>query len=76
MIWPWSLPGPGISVIREVVLQGRLKVEDNILIISKGQVEALIGRLADSASLEACIEEVQRMIAIKSTLAWRADSGS
>jgi len=51
-------------------------VGNDVLIISKDQVKTLIGWLADSAKLKSCVEEVRRMIDIKSTLAWRADMGS
>ena len=49
---------------------------DGFLIINRDQVNALIGRLADPANLESCIDEVQRMVNIKKTLSWRADLGS
>ena len=51
-------------------------MDNDILIISKEQVESLIGKLADALRRDACIAEVRRMLDIKSTLAWRADAGS
>jgi len=52
-------------------------VEQEILIIiNKEQVKALIDRLGDSSRIAPCIEEVKRMLEIKSTLLWRADAGS
>jgi len=51
-------------------------MEENVLIISKEQVKALSDRLRDSNEIDSCIEEVKRMLDIKSTLLWRADAGS
>jgi len=51
-------------------------MEDDILIIGKQQVNRLITRLGDATERESCISEVRRMLDIKETLAWRADSGS
>ncbi|MDD5093798.1 MAG: hypothetical protein PHV74_05390 [Dehalococcoidia bacterium] len=48
---------------------------DDILIISKEQVRALIDRIGQSQKLDACLEEVRRMRDIKLALAWRADRG-
>ncbi|MDY6912306.1 MAG: hypothetical protein SVM79_08130 [Chloroflexota bacterium] len=51
-------------------------MEDEMLIISKTQVEVLRNRLADPGGLESGLREVRRMIEIKSTLLWRADLAS
>ncbi|MFA4837711.1 MAG: hypothetical protein WC749_16800 [Dehalococcoidia bacterium] len=45
-----------------------------MLVISKEQVESLRDRLKNSGELGSCIEEVKRMLEIKSTLLWRADA--
>ena len=51
-------------------------MEQEMLIISKQQVNSLIERLEDSIAIDACIEEIRRMLEIKSALLWRADTGS
>ena len=51
-------------------------MEQDILIISKEQVQSLIRRLGDPGELESGISEVRRMRDIKLALAWRADAGS
>ena len=51
-------------------------MENDILIIGKEQVQSLIDRLPDSSQVAYCTEEINRMLQIKSTLAWRADVGS
>ena len=51
-------------------------MEQEILTISKDQVNALIDRLGDSSEIDPCISEVKRMLGIKSALLWRADAGS
>ncbi len=49
-------------------------MENEILLIDKTQVQSLQARLTDSSQLNSCIEEVRRMIEIKSGLCWRADA--
>ena len=51
-------------------------MENDILIIGKEQVQSLIDRLSDPGQFDSCTEEINRMLKIKSTLAWRADVGS
>lgn len=51
-------------------------MEHTMLIISKDQVRALIEKLNDSSRIDSGIEEVKRMLEIKSALLWRADAGS
>jgi hypothetical protein len=48
---------------------------DKMLIISKEQVEKLIGKLADPAKLDAAKAELEKMLEIKSALLWRAADG-
>ena len=50
-------------------------MSQEMLVISKEQINALIGRLGESGKLDSCIEEVKRMLDIKSALCWRADAG-
>ena len=58
------------------MLKESVEMADEILIISKEQVNRLVEKLGDPSSLESGISEVRRMLDIKSTLAWRADAGS
>ena len=51
-------------------------MEQELLIISKEQVGNLIDKLLDSGKTDLCIEEIKRMLDIKSALLWRADAGS
>jgi len=50
------------------------RLETGIFLISREQINHLIGRLQKGSELEACIDEVKRMVQIKSTLLWRADA--
>lgn len=47
-----------------------------ILLIGKEQVRSLRERMLDPTELTSCIDEVRRMIEIKSALSWRADERS
>ena len=49
---------------------------NEILLIGKEQVSSLRVRLLDPDKLALCIDEVRRMIEIKSILSWRADARS
>lgn len=51
-------------------------MQSEILLIGKQQVCSLLDRLRDPDQLASCIEEVQKMIEIKSVLSWRADERS
>jgi phosphoribosylaminoimidazolecarboxamide formyltransferase/IMP cyclohydrolase len=62
----WSLPARGTSGIRPMA---------EILIISKEQVERLIGKLADPAKFNESKAELEKMLEIKSALLWRAADG-
>jgi hypothetical protein len=46
-----------------------------MLIISKGQVEKLIEKLADPAKFDESRAELEKMLEIKSALLWRAADG-
>jgi hypothetical protein len=46
-----------------------------MLIISKGQVEKLIEKLADPARFDESHDELEKMLEIKSALLWRAADG-
>lgn len=48
-------------------------MQSEILLIGKEQVCSLRDRLRDPDKLSSCIEEVRRMVEIKSVLSWRAD---
>ncbi len=47
--------------------------QGNMLMISREQVGSLVGRIGQGADAS-CLEEVKRMLEIKSTLLWRADA--
>jgi len=51
-------------------------MQSEILLIGKEQVCSLRDRLRDPDKLSSCIEEVRRMVEIKSVLSWRADERS
>ncbi|MDY6911312.1 MAG: hypothetical protein SVM79_03010 [Chloroflexota bacterium] len=51
-------------------------MEQELLIISKEQIGNIIDKLGDFSKIDACIEEIKRMLDIKSALLWRADAGS
>ena len=51
-------------------------MQSEILIISKEQVCSLRDRLRDPEKLSSCINEVRKMIEIKSVLSWRANARS
>ena len=51
-------------------------MENEILLIDKEQVRSLCSQLNDPENLSSCIEEVRKMIDIKSALCWRADERS
>ena len=48
-------------------------MSSKILVISKEQVRTVRDRLSDPAQIPSCIEEVRKMIEIKSVLSWRAE---
>jgi hypothetical protein len=45
-----------------------------MLLISDEQIKTLRDRLADPKQYQKCLEEIQRMVEIKQTLLWRADT--
>jgi hypothetical protein len=45
-----------------------------MLLINDEQLKALSDRLANPEQRQQCLEEIQRMIEIKQTLLWRADT--
>ncbi len=50
------------------------QMENEILLIDKTQIQKLRAKLTDTSRIDSCIEEVRRMIDIKSGLCWRADA--
>ena len=45
-----------------------------MLVLGKNQTKLLVDRLQKADELEACVDEVRKMVEIKSTLLWRADA--